>query len=242
MENALRLERERGGDIQVALILDSLSDANRVQGLFKEGIGQAREALGICERVGFAAGQGDCLIKLALLLHDDEQLDAAEEAASRAIKILPEKGEEWKVCKSHRVLGIIYRSKGEKEKAIYHHETALATASSFGWSEVLFWGHYGLAVLFASEDDFDDAHNHIEKARPWAVDDPYLLGRATFLQAIIYYRQHKFEDSASEALDALEIFERLGAQGDAELCKGLLRDIEQAKQETNVELPPQVRF
>jgi tetratricopeptide (TPR) repeat protein len=232
MENALRLEREREDDIQVAIILQHLSDANRLQGLLKEGISQAREAVEIYERVDDAAGQGDCLIQLAWLLRDDEQLDAAEEAASRAIEILPEKGQEWKVCKSHRALGVIYQSKGEKEKAIHHFETALTTASSFGWSEMLFWVHYGLAVLFDSEDGFDKAHAHVEKAKPWAVDNSYQLGRAILLQARIYYRQHKFEDSTSEALRALEILERLGAQGDAEFCRGLLRDIEQAKQAT----------
>ena len=36
------------------------------------------------------------------------------------------------------------------------------------------------------------------------------------------------EDSASEALRALEVFEGLGAQVDVEHCKDLLRDIEQA--------------
>ena len=197
-------------------------------GLFKEGIGQAREALEIYERLGTAEGRGNCLIKLALLLHDDKQLDAAEEAGSRAIKILPEKGQEWRVCESHVVLGVIYRSKGEKEKAIHQFETALTTASSFGWSNQLFWIHHNLAVLFLDEDDFNKAHAHIEQARSNAVDDPYLLGLAILQQARIYYGQHRLEDSASGARRALEIFRRSGAQRFAKDCKGLLRDIEQA--------------
>ena len=57
--------------------------------------------------------QAYCLIDLALLLCSDEQLDAAEEAAaSRAIDLLPEKGEQPPVSQSHRVLGSIYRSRG----------------------------------------------------------------------------------------------------------------------------------
>ena len=229
LEHTLKLEREQGNDTQVAFVLSDLSDTNRELGLFKEGIDQAREALGIYERIGGTEVQGQCLIKLALSLHDDEQLDVAEEAASRAIEILPEKGQEHRVCESHRVLGTIYHSKGEKDKAIHYHETALTIASPFGWNGELFWIHYGLAELFRTENDFDDAHVHLEQAKAYTVDDRYLLGRAIDLQAEIYYQQHRLEDSASEALRALEIFEGLGAQRNVESCRGLLRKIEQAK-------------
>ena len=225
LEHSLRLERD---DRQVVSVLGNLSDANRVLGLFEEGIGQAMKALEICERVGSARSQGQCLIRLAVLLRADKQLDAAAEAASHAIKILPEKGEEWRVCDSHLTLGKIYRDRGEKGKALHHFETALTTASSFCWNDQLFWIHRNLAKLLLDEDNFDKAHAHVEQARSYVVDDPYMLGRGIRLQAKIYYRQHRLEDAASEALRALEIFERLGAQEDVETCKGLLRKIEQA--------------
>ena len=230
LEHSMGLERKRGNDGQVAFILNDLSDANRTLGLLEEGISQAREALEIDERIGSAVGQGDCLVKLAWLLHEDEQLDAAEETASRAIKILPEKGQEFRVCESHRILGLIYRSKGEREQAILHFEIAITVASSFGWATQLFWANYDLAVLFRDEDDFDGAHAHIEQARSYAVDNPYLLGDAILQLARIYYRQHRLEDSASEALRALEIFEGLGTQGIVKTsCENLLRDIEATK-------------
>ena len=197
-------------------------------GLFKEGLGQAREALEIYERVGDVGSQAQCWVKLAMLLRDDEQLDAAEEAGFRAIKILPEGGQEWRICQSHRNLGTICHSKREKEKAIQHFETALTIASSFDWSDQLSLIHHDLAKLFHDEDDFDKAHTHVEQSRSYTVDDPYQLGRAILLQARVYYRQHRLEDSASVALGALEIFEGLRAQGDAENCTDLLRDIEQA--------------
>ena len=236
LEHSLRLERN---DRQVVSVLGNLSDANLALGSLEEGIDQAMKALEICERVGSARSQGQCLIRLAVLLHADEQLDAAEAAASRAVEILPEKGDEWRVCESHITLGKIYRAKGEKEKAIHHFETALTTASSFGWSRRLFWIHHGLALLFRGEEDFDKAYAHIEQAKSYTVDDPYLLGWVIRLQAQIYYRQRRLEDAASEALRALEIFKGLGAQGDVESCKGLLRDIEQQRR---AELPPGVRF
>ena len=229
LEHTLKLEKERGNDEKVAFILSDLSDANRELGFFREGISQVREALGIYEGIGDVEGQGICLIKLASVLHEDKQLDAAEEAASRAIEILPEKGEEYRVCGAHRFLGVIYHSKGEKVKAIHHLETALTIASPFGWNGELFWIHYYLAELFGDEEDFENAQVHIEQAKTYTVDNRYRLGRAILLQARIYYQQRRLEDSASEALPALEILEGLGAQVDVEACRGLLQEIEQAK-------------
>ena len=228
LEHDLRLEREWGNDNHVASILTNLADGNRVQGLFKEAIGQAKEALEIYERAGNEVGEGKCLATLALLLRDDKQLDAAEEAASRAIKILPEKGQEWQVSECHLILAVIYRSKGEREKVIHHSETALSIASSFGWSSQLFWIHQNLAMLFLDENDFDKAHAYTKQAKSYVVNDSYLLGRAMLQHARIYYQQHKLEDSTSEALGALEIFEGFRAQRFVGDCKDLLRDIDQA--------------
>ena len=162
------------------------------------------------------------------LLRSDKQLDAAEEAASRAIRILLEKGQELRVCDSHHTLGSIYYSKGEKEKVIHHFETALTIAPPFGWRDSLFWIHHSLEELFGDEDDFDNAPVHIEQAKTYTVDDRYYLGRAILLQARICHRHNQLKDSTSEALSALEIFEGFGAQKYVEECKDLLQDIKRA--------------
>ena len=82
-------------------------------GLLKEGIQLAKEALEISERLSHTAGQAQSWIQLAWLLWRDNQLDVAEQAASRAVGLLPEKGDQFQVCGSHRVLDKIYRSKDE---------------------------------------------------------------------------------------------------------------------------------
>ena len=71
------------------------------------------------------------MIQLAWLLYADGQLDAAEDAAIHSIELLPEKGREYDVCRSHRTLGDIYGSKGEREKGIYNFNVALGIASTF---------------------------------------------------------------------------------------------------------------
>jgi hypothetical protein len=70
--------------------------------------------------------------------------------------------------------------------------------------------HLALAGLFLDEDGFDDAQVHAEQAKSHALDNPYALGAAVFSAGPIWRRQRRFEDAASEALHAQEIFEKLG--------------------------------
>jgi len=227
--HALKLYRERGDDRQVAQVLRELSDTNRLMGLPEEGIQQAKEALEINERLGYTVEQAQCLIRLAFLLHSDSQLDAAEEAASRAIDLLSEKGEHHWVCESHRILGEICQAKGETEKAVHHFEVSQGIASSFGWDHQLFWVHYKLAWLFRSQGRLDDAQAHAEHAKSHAVNSAYHLGHATWEQACIWYEQRRLGDARSEALRAADIFEKLGVLKDLEDCRGLLQQIEEAQ-------------
>ena len=232
LAHALRLERERGDNHQVARTLMYLSDANRLLYLREEGIQQAGEALEIFEGLGSTIEQAECLNALARLLHQGKQFDAAEAAASRAIVLLPDKGQEFRVCQSHRALGGIYRSKREREKAIHHFEIALRIASPFSWNHHLFWIHHSLARLFSQDDRFDDAHAHIEQAKSYATENAYRLGTAIFLQAEIWYQQHRPQKAMSQALHALDIFEKLGSSSYLKDCRKLIAKIEKMVHET----------
>ena len=224
---ALDLWRKKGYDYGVATILMELSSANRQIGLYKEGMEQAKEASEIFERLGDTAEQAECLTYLAWSLCLDNQLDAAEEAASRAINLLPEKDQQFRVCEGHRVLGNICRFKGDTEKAIHHFGVALGIASTFDWPDSLFWLNYELADLFRDEDKFDDAHAHIERAKSHTANTSvYNLGCATELQARVLYGQHRLEEARSEALHAADVHESLGAAEDMERCRELHREIE----------------
>ena len=225
---ALVLWREQGSDDEVALGLMMLSDINRVIGLHEEGIQQAREALEIYERLGNTEEQTDCLRKLALLLGSDDQFDAAEEAALRAIALLPEEGQRYRVCQSHFTLGDIYRFSGKIEKAIHHYETVIGIASACNWNHNLFQAHYNLAHLFCDEDRFGDAQAHIERAKSYVVNNRYNLGLAVEVQARIWYGQDRLEEAKAEALRAADIYDKLGASKDVEDCRELLQDIEKA--------------
>ena len=236
LARSLILRRQRGNEFQVAETLRFISAANRMLGLCEEGIKQAEEALEIYERLGDTIDQALCLNDLASLLFEDKQLDAAENATSRALDLLPEKGEEHTICQLHRVLGRIYLSRGQREKVIRHFETAIGIGTRFNWLEELFWNHLYLAQLFRDEEEFDNANAHIEQAKLYVVDFTYLTGRAMEGQAKIWHRQGRFTEAKSEALRALEIYERLGAGRDLRDCRYLFEAIEGAVESRSTNL------
>jgi tetratricopeptide (TPR) repeat protein len=221
----LGLERRSGDDRRITQVLIFLSNVNRLLGLCEEGIRQAKEALEISERIG-TKWETVCLNKLAWLLFEDNQLDAAENAASRTITLISEEGQEYLVCDCHRVLGKVYQSKGDKKKAIHHFEAALRTGSPFDRSAELSWIHLDLAELFLEGDELVDANTHVEQAKSYLVNDSFGLGRAMYLQARVWYRQLRFEDAKLEASHALEIFEKLGAAEEVEVYRKFLHIVE----------------
>ncbi|KAF9781749.1 hypothetical protein BJ322DRAFT_1111675 [Thelephora terrestris] len=221
----LALGRKEGNDLEVARTLRELSDANRMLGLYEEGIREAKEALEIMERVGGDYSRAMCLVSLAKLLGNNNQLDAAEDAISGAIHLW-EEGQEFDICQSHRILGAIYHRKGEREKAVQNFEVALGIASRFKWHREIFWIHHDMA-LFYYEDELDDTQAHITQAKLHTVDDKYCLGNAMGLQAWIWLHQGSLEDAMSEALGAKEICEKLGAA----VGLGGVRDLIQAIEE-----------
>ena len=230
---ALALEREKGDDFRVAETLMFLSDVNRVLGLYREGIQRAEEALEIYKRVGAKTRTATCLDILTRSLLDDGQLDAAESTTFHTINLLPEKGQEYLLSGSYHVLGMIYHSKGEKEKAIGYFKTALQIASPFNWQDT-FWIHHSMVLLYLTEGELDNANTHIEQAKSWVVDNVFLLGYAMYTQARIWHRQSRQEDARSEALCALEIFEKLGATRGVEDCRELHQAIEQAMESQSI--------
>ena len=228
LTHALKLSREQEDDRRLAQTLAQLSDVHLSMRLFEEGIEQAKEASGIYERLGDTVEQARCLEDLAWLLHGDRQLDDAEEVASRAIDLLPDKGEHFHVCKCHYLLGTIYRSKGETKKAIHHLEVALRIATPPNWLNLLFWIQFCLAQLSSDEGRFNDAHAHVEQAKLHAINgnDKYVLARAMELQAWFWRTQHRFGEAKSEALGAVEIFGKLEAADDVERVRWLLQQID----------------
>ena len=226
LDHALRLWRKRGDDYWVVQMLVPLADANRLLGLLEEGIEQAKEALEITKRFDDKPVRAVCWHQLALLLFDDDQLDAAEGAIAQALDILPGTGDQFRVCQLHRLLGRIHHAKGKIEKAISHQKTALGIATSSDWDNEQFWINLDLGELFLTESMFDDAHAHAESAKLHAVSNVYNMGRAMELKGKVWCGERKFEDAKAETLLAAEAFERAGATEYLERCRVSLKHIE----------------
>ena len=157
LARTLKLSREREDNHQLAQVLRELSDVHLQMDLYEEGIEEAKEALEIFEGLSDTVGRAQCSIDLAQLFYYDDQLDAAEEAASHAISPLSEMDQQFDICQCHRLLGVIYHSMGETEKAINHLEAGLETASSHNWLNQLSWTRFSLAELFSDQGRLDDA-------------------------------------------------------------------------------------
>ena len=226
LNHALALVRKQGDDPWVAKILTGLANANRMLGLHGEGIKQAREALEIFEQLNDTVGRARCLAYLSMLLQVDNQLDAAIEAASLAIILLPERGQEYLLSQSQRLLGNVYHFKGEREKAIHHFEAALEIASPLNFQDPLFWINHSLACLFLDGGEFDHAHAYIQQAKSHAVNNPLSLGYAMECRARIWFQQRRLEEAISEALRALDVYEKLGATEKSKVCGTLVQQIE----------------
>ena len=230
--HTLVLCRKQGDDIGAMQALRSLGNANRVLGLHDEGIQQGKEALEICGKLDDVFELARSFRSLAWSLQDDNQLDAAEEATSRAIDLHPD-GDKFLVCQCHRLLGNICNRKGEEEKAIGHFEVALGIASSFGWDDQQFRIYHSLVLLFIEQGRFGDAQAHLERAESHAVHHAYLLGRTISLQAQLWRIQCRLEEARSTALRAVDLYEKIGATKDLAEAKDLIMEID-AEMETPV--------
>ena len=228
LTHALRLWKQRGSDVCVAQTLEFLCDVNRHLNLREEMVRQAKEALGIYERLNDKPGQARALLQLVESSFDDNQVDAAEEAASRAISLLEDNDGQHTACRIHRFLGEISLSKGDARKAKDHFDIALGIATLFNWHSELVLIHCFLAVLDLAEQRFEDAHAQIESAKAHAINDVRDMAGLIELEAEIWYGEGRFEEARAEALRAVELFERLGDTVELEVTRELLFDIDQA--------------
>ena len=204
-------------DYGIACTLTDLSEVNRRLGRHKEGLPQAKEALRIFTSLGDTENQASCLLVLASLLQFDGQLDAAEEAATRAMD-LSKNCDQLQICNCHKVLGDIHESKGSTKKAVYHLNECLKIATLINSRRDMCKSHLGLAGLYFEEENFEDAHRHIKQAKSCARDDELSLGCMLFLSAHILHYQNRVEEGKSEASRALAIFKEIGAR---DLAKGI---------------------
>ena len=192
--------------------------------LHGEGIQQATEAVEISKKLDNIFELAHSIQCLAWSLGGDGQRDAAEEATSRAMDLLPD--DQYLVSRCRTFLGNTCRYKGETEKAIEHFEMALSVASSFSWHNEQFWVYYSLVLLSADLDRLDDAQAHFERAKPYVVHSTYTLGRTMELQARLWRGQSRLEEARSEILRAVDLFEKTGVTTALEACRNSLTDID----------------
>ena len=223
----LKLWRERGNNIQVARTLRYLAEANWRLHIYGEGISQAKESLAIYERLNYVAEQAKSLGSLALLLAEDDQADAAEEAVSRATS-LSNKYDPSQARAHHHILSHICRSRGETEAAINHLNKALGIVSSPNPQDGQIPILHCLVHLLLKEGRLDDAQIHLERLKLHGINDIFSMGLATAIEICALCRQGKFEEAESESSRILGVCEKMGVSVNfLEYCKGFLQEIQE---------------
>jgi len=224
----IKLWRERGNDHEVAKTLKFLASVNAELNCEADGISQAEEALEIYERLDDTVGQVDTLHRLALLLVNDNKVDAAEEAISRMINLSSDGPSQAQLYEHHSILGHICECRGEVDAAIDHHTKALGIASSVFSPDKQTSILRDLVALLLRQGRFDGIQLYIEQLKLHAVGDPLYLGFAMGSQARVWYEQGRFEEARSELLRAVGLWEKIGvlATATAQL-KGLLQNVEE---------------
>ena len=162
-----------GDDFQVAQTFGSISNANRLLGLHKEGIQQVEDALDIYKQLNETSEQARPWKQLATLLYNDNQLDATEKATSRAIDLLSDNFRSATATASLAAY-IIRRARRRGPSSTSRRPLG---SHSFNRDGHLCWINYSLADLFFSENRLDDAHAHIERAELYAINNSHSLGR-----------------------------------------------------------------
>ena len=66
----------------------------------------------------------------------------------------------------------------------------------------------------------------MERAKSLAVNNTFLLARASLLQAQLWYAQGMLGEAKSEVSHALDVLEKLGDVGGSEFARQFLRQIE----------------
>jgi len=209
----INLWREQGNDRKVAETLETLSSLNRGLGLYAEGVSRAKEALEIYEKLDDRVGQVDSLQCLALSLVHDNQVDAAEEAASRAIDLFPDGLSQSQLREHNHILGHICQCRGDTEAAIDHYMKAIGVAGSLDSQDGQIGILHCLSKLLLDEKRFDDAQIHLEQLKSHAFNNPLHHGMATAMQVGLLYHQGKFEEAISELSRAINFYEKIGDPG-----------------------------
>jgi len=218
--------RGQGNDYMVAETLSSLVTIHAQSEA--EGISQVKEALGIYEKLDNTAGQANCLSQLALLFIRVNQVDAAEDAVSRAINLHSDGPSQSQLYDHHHTLGHISHRRGDTEAGIDHHMKALGIARSLKSQDSQIGILNCLVWLLLEEERFDDAQVHLEHLRLHVVNHPRDLGRAMVSQARIWYHQGKLEEARFELSQALGLYEKIGVSANrVGLIKGFLRKVEE---------------
>jgi len=224
----LRLWQRHGNELNGAIALTRVADANRLLGNTQEGIGQAEEALRVFERLEEKCWQGHCLKIIAWGYVDCRQLRGASRCIDHMFALLRNGGDKGLLRSCGRILATISVQMGNLSDAKEILESTLEVPLLLGDAHSRFWITYRLVEVYFGLGDLNGVCDQITsmKSLAQASHDQYLLGRAMELQAKVWLKTGRVAEARSEVLLALAAYGKAGNSRNQEKCGELLKCIE----------------
>ena len=176
-ELAMGLGREKDPAMQEAMARVNLLYAVMLleRGSNSDADKAAAEAMGYCKaaKCGFKSRILNLQGRIAMALGD---MDAAGEAAAKALKEEKTEDDRVEAANSHRLLAYVAESKGEAEKSIELFKKALATDRSLGLGRKIVMDLLGLAKAFKAKGDSGLASTFAQRAPVVANANEYEAG------------------------------------------------------------------
>ena len=213
-ERCLEQRRELGDRHGIISSLQNLATVERRRGNFARAAELSEQTLEQSREIGDRPRVASGLIDLGMVAERYGEYDRTREHCERGLEIATEIGDFEQIARGHRCLGVTAVREGAYERAHDHIEDALDAVEEGGQTEMqirLLSGQLALA-----RGDLDRARSITSAVREtvdemgaihWVAQSDHLLGRIA--------AEAGEDDRAREhVLDALDVFEKIGAAHD----------------------------
>ena len=175
------------------------------------------------ERLDDTAEQARCLNILASLSYEDEQLDAAEEAVSCAISqpILPAPQFSLQMRHETEVIQVVVRA------GVGAFDVIVCVVESAFVQEQSRQAIMNPKQLVVPAERGGDSESHLEMSRLLPLALGFIYVAKNMMRSFLGPSLREKIEARSEALRAIDAYEKLGAAQDLERCRRILREIEE---------------
>jgi tetratricopeptide (TPR) repeat protein len=129
-------------------------------------------------------------------------------------------------------IGLIYKTKGDLDKALEYHQKALKIDQEIGYQQGQANQLGNIGLIYSDKGDLDKALEYHQKALKIDQEIGYQQGQASDLGniGIVYYKRGKHDEALKYLNESLTIFKRIGSKQQIEIAERIIDTIQRKKQ------------